>query len=140
MRISDWSSDVCSSDLAMGAVAAHYMSLFGNDPSTHDLREGYAMRENTVADMEHRREVTAFFWWTSWAAATQRPNEPMSYTQHWPYEPLAGNTPTSTSFLWSVFSIRFMIFGIGLLGWHHARQVSHEIGRRAGRARGGEDG
>ncbi|QRP62929.1 nitric-oxide reductase large subunit [Rhodanobacter sp. FDAARGOS 1247] len=111
---------------AMEAVAAHYMSLLGNDPATHKLREGYAMRENTVAEMEHRREVTAFFWWTSWAAATQRPNEPMSYTQNWPYEPLAGNTPTSTSFLWSVFSILFMIFGIGLLGWHHARQVSHE--------------
>jgi nitric oxide reductase subunit B len=46
---------------AMDAVAAHYMSLFGNDPATHKLREGYAMRENTGAEMGHRREVTALF-------------------------------------------------------------------------------
>jgi nitric oxide reductase large subunit len=50
----------------------------------------------------------------------------MSHTQNWPYKPLAGNTPTSTSFVWPIFDILFMTFGIGLLGWHHARQVSHE--------------
>ena len=111
---------------AMEAVAAHYMSLFSNDPATKKLREDYAMRDNTIAEMPHRRAVTAFFWWTSWAAAAQRPHEAMSYTQNWPYEPLAGNTPTSTAFLWSIFSILFMILGIGLLAWHHAVHGSEE--------------
>jgi nitric oxide reductase subunit B len=84
------------------------------------------MRENTVANMEHYREGTASFCWIRWAAATQRPNQAMSHVRNRPYKPLAGNTPTSTNFLWSVFSILFMIFGIGLLGSHHARQVSPE--------------
>jgi len=111
---------------AMNVVAAHYMSLFSNDPATAKLRETYAMRDNTIAEMEHRRAVTAFFWWASWAAAAERPDSTISYTQNWPYDTTVGNTATPASFLWSVFSVLFLILGIGLLGWHHARQVNHE--------------
>jgi nitric oxide reductase subunit B len=105
---------------AIAQVAAHYTSLFSNDPTTHALREGYAMREDTVPDVAHRRALGAFFFWASWAAVTQRPDEAMSYTQNWPYEPLVGNTPTSAAFIWTVFSVLFMIAGIGLLAWHNA--------------------
>ena len=105
---------------AIAQVAAHYSSLFSNDPATHALREGYAMREDTVPDAQHRRALGAFFFWTSWAAVTERPGEPMSYTQNWPYEPLVGNTPTAPTFIWTVFSVLFMIAGIALLAWHNA--------------------
>src|SRR3546814_7944578 len=53
---------------AISNVAAHYESLFGNDPTTSALREAYAMKEGTVPDVAHRRALTAFFWWTAWAA------------------------------------------------------------------------
>src|SRR5687768_5580767 len=46
--------------LAMANVSAHYQSLFSNDPATKTLREAYAMREDTVPDAEHRRQLTAF--------------------------------------------------------------------------------
>jgi nitric oxide reductase subunit B len=105
---------------AIAQAAAHYTSLFSNDPATAKLRETYAMKDDTVADAEHRRQLTAFFFWTSWAAATERPGAAMSYTNNWPYEPLVGNEPTSSTFLWTVFSVLFMIAGIGLLGWHYA--------------------
>ena len=105
---------------AIALVAAHYSSLFSNDPATAALRESYAMRENTVSDPEHRRALGAFFFWTSWAASTNRPGELKSYTNNWPYEPLVGNVATSSAFLWSMFSILFMIGGIGLLAWHYA--------------------
>lgn len=105
---------------AIAQVAAHYSSLFSNDPATHALRETYAMRENTIPDAAHRRAIGAFFWWASWATVTNRPDQAVSYTQNWPYEPLVGNTPTPSSFLWTVFSVIFMIAGIGLLGWHYA--------------------
>ncbi len=111
---------------AMAIVGAHYMSLFSNDPATAKLRENYAMRDNTIAEMEHRRMVTAFFWWTSWAAAAERPGSTISYTQNWPFDPVVGNVATPTSFMWSIFSVLFMIMGIGLLAWHHARHVSDE--------------
>src|SRR6478672_12639617 len=87
--------------IALSNVAAHYESLFGNDPATAKLREGYAMKEGTVDTMEHRRALTAFFWWTAWAATTERPaasdaaepnasgklGKQVTYTNNWPHEP-----------------------------------------------------
>ena len=117
------SGDIVVSDLraqAISQVASHYISLFSNDPATADLRETYAMKNNTVPDAEYRRALTAFFFWTSWAASTDREGEARTYTNNWPYEPLIGNAPTSGTFIWSMFSILFMIGGIGLLTWHYA--------------------
>ncbi len=112
---------------AISAVAAHYESLFSNDPATHSLRVDYAMRENTIPDAEDRRAMTAFFFWSAWAAGTDRPGEThRTYTNNWPYEPLTGNTPTSDTFIWSVFSLLFLIGGIGLLAWHYAGWHSKE--------------
>jgi len=105
---------------AMASVMAHYQSLFGNDPATAGLRESYAMKDDTVATAEYRRQMSAFFFWTAWASVTDRPGGNASYTNNWPSEPLVGNAPTSTTFLWTVFSVIFMIAGIALLGWHYA--------------------
>ncbi|MEO6170072.1 MAG: nitric-oxide reductase large subunit [Lysobacter sp.] len=115
--------DIVVSDeraLAISQVAAHYMSVFSNDPATRDLREAYAIRENPVPDAENRRLMTGFFFWASWATVTNRPGDVKSYTNNFPHEPLVGNLPTSSSFMWSMFSILFMIAGIGLLSWHYA--------------------
>ena len=109
---------------AIHNVSAHYQSLFSNDPATKSLREAYAMKESTVADAEHRRQMTAFYWWTSWTAVTQRPGKEITYTNNWPYDPLVGNEPPSNLFMWTVFSVLFLIAGIALLGWHYA--VNHE--------------
>ena len=124
---------------ALSNVAAHYESLFGNDPTTAKLRQAYAMKDGTVDTAEHRRALTAFFWWTAWAATTERPgvidtassgrpaSSKVTYTNNWPSEPLVGNTPPPALWLWSSFSVLFLIAGIAALGWHHA--VSH--GRNA---------
>ena len=123
---------------ALSNVAAHYESLFGNDPATAVLREAYAMKQNTVDTAEHRRALTAFFWWTAWAATTERPGDDanavaadptvlvskkVTYTNNWPNEPLVGNTPPPALFVWSVFSVLFLIAAIAALGWHYA--VTH---------------
>ena len=108
---------------AIATVAAHYESLFSNDPATAELREAYAMRNDTVPDAEHRRELTAFYWWAAWASVTERPGADITYTSNWPYDTLVGNTAPPTTFMWTVFSVLFLIAGIGLLGWHYA--VSH---------------
>jgi nitric oxide reductase subunit B len=101
-------------------ITAHYESLFGNDPAMATLREAYAMKNDTVPDAEHRRALTAFFWWTAWAAGTERPGSAITYTSNWPSEPLVGNRPPASTFLWSAFSVLFLIAGIALLGWHRA--------------------
>ena len=129
--------------VAVSNVAAHYESLFGNDPATLALRKAYAMKQDTVDSAEHRRALTAFFWWTAWAATTERPHatgdelvpdqrgvesKQVTYTNNWPSEPLVGNTPPAPLWVWSAFSVLFLLAGIGLLGWHHA--VNHDSEER----------
>jgi nitric oxide reductase subunit B len=106
---------------AITTVAAHYQSLFGDDPATLELRKAYAMKNGTVTDAEHRRALSAFIWWSAWAAVTERPGKEMSYTNNWPHDELVGNTPPGHLLTWTVFSVLFLIAGIALLGWHHAR-------------------
>jgi len=108
---------------AIANVARHYTSLFGSDPATAQLREAYAMRNDTVPDAGHRNKLTAFYWWTAWAAVTQRPGSDITYTANWPADELVGNKPPSSAFVWTVFSVLFLIAGIALLGWHYA--VNH---------------
>jgi nitric oxide reductase subunit B len=107
---------------AIGRVQAHYTSLFGNDPASLELRKAYAMKDGTVAAEEHRESLTAFIWWTSWSAVTQRPGKEITYTNNWPHDELVGNVPPGHLLTWTVFSVLFLIAGIGLLVWHHARQ------------------
>ncbi|MHA6688608.1 nitric-oxide reductase large subunit [Mesorhizobium sp. A556] len=106
--------------VVIASVAAHYQSLFGNDRATAELREAYAMKNDTVPDAEYRRALTAFFWWTAWATVTERPGSDITYTNNWPSEPLVGNKPPASLFLWSAFSVILLLAGIALLGWHHA--------------------
>jgi nitric oxide reductase subunit B len=106
---------------AMATVATHYVALFGDDPALLDLRKAYAMKQATVLEPAHRQALTAFVWWSAWAATTERPGGNVTYTNNWPHEPLVGNTPPSHLLMWTVFSVLFLIAGIALLGWHHAR-------------------
>ncbi|SFU44294.1 nitric-oxide reductase large subunit [Pseudoduganella namucuonensis] len=105
---------------AIASVSGHYQSLFGNEAATAGLREAYAMKNDTVPDARHREALSAFFWWTAWATVTERPDSGISYTSNWPSEPLVGNKPPASTFVWSAFSVLFVIAGIALLGWHHA--------------------
>ena len=106
---------------AMAQVVKHYTGLFGNDPRLLDLRKAYAMRNDTVLDAEHRQVLTAFIWWSAWAAVTERPGKDITYTNNWPHDALVGNEPPPHLLMWTVFSVLFLIAGIALLGWHHAR-------------------
>lgn len=107
--------------VAMAQVAEHYTALFGSDPVLHELRKAYAMKEGTVLDADKRTALTAFIWWSSWSAVTHRPGKSITYTNNWPHDELVGNEPPGHLFMWTVFSVLFLIAGIALLGWHHAR-------------------
>lgn len=75
------------------------------DPTQNGgLKAGY------ITDNEELRKLTAFFAWTAWAAAAVRPGLSYSYTNNFPFDPTAGNTPPGVALLWSALSL------IGLLG------------------------
>ncbi len=84
------------------------------------------MTEGIVAERADRQALTAFFFWTSWAAATDRPGETdLSYTSNWPHEPLVGNTMTGTAAMWSMVCIILLLAGIAAMLWFHGGQ-QHE--------------
>jgi len=101
-------------------AAAHFDALFGGAPELKPLREDYAMSETTVPDAARRKALTAFFFWTSWAAATERPGSTVTFTNNWPHEPLIENVPSGANVVWSFVSIVLLLAGIGAVVWWQA--------------------
>jgi nitric oxide reductase subunit B len=112
---------------AIREVAAHYEGLFGSDPSLATLREQYAMTDGMLPDRAERQALTAFFFWSSWAASTDRPGETgLSYTSNWPHEPLVGNTMTTSAAMWSMVSVVLLLAAIAAMLWLHGASKHEE--------------
>ena len=107
----------------IAAVADHYVRLFGDDAGLDTLRAQYAIQRNPVPDAEHRRAMTAFFFWSAWSTVTNRPGQSISYTSNWPSEPLVGNVPTTPTFIWTFISVFGLLAGVGALTWYYV--VAH---------------
>lgn len=105
---------------AINVVNDHYVSLFGDDLATQQLRIDYAMKDNTLSTVERREDLAAFVFWSAWAAVTERPDANYSYTHNWPYDEQVGNKLTASLMVWSILSICGLILGIGALVWYHA--------------------
>ena len=110
---------------AFEANTQHYAQFFGEDSTSNGLVP------NVITDPTEVRQVTAFFGWTAWAAAAERPGHSYSYTNNWPPEPRVDNGPTADMVVWSVLSLVALLGGIGALfavygrwsakvGWHSA--------------------
>ncbi|MDX1456683.1 MAG: cbb3-type cytochrome c oxidase subunit I, partial [Marinobacter sp.] len=111
---------------AIQDTAVYYSDLFSNDPALQPTRENYAMKENTLPDAERRQRLTEFFFWTAWAAATERPGSDATYTNNWPHEPLIDNKPTAENVVWSIVSVVLLIAGVGGLVWAWAFLSKHD--------------
>ncbi|HYG23916.1 MAG TPA: nitric-oxide reductase large subunit [Verrucomicrobiae bacterium] len=121
--------DIVVSDLrarAIADVAKHYTALFGDDPELEKLRDAYAIPANSVPDPERRAAMNAFFFWSSWACATERPGQAITYTHNWPGEDLIDNRPTGDIVVWSVVSFVLLLAGVGALAWYFAVQRHRE--------------
>lgn len=114
---------------AIAQTAAYYHALFGNDPALHHSRESFAMKENTLPDAARRQQLTYFFFWTAWAAATERDGQSATFTNNWPHEPLIDNQPTAENMVWSIVSIVVLLAGIGFLVWGWAFLRNHDEGQ-----------
>lgn len=88
-----------------------------------------------ISDPGELKSLTAFFAWTAWASVTNRPGQDYTYTNNFPYDPLAGNTPTSQALLWSALSLiallggtAAVLFAFGrfdFLGWRRRAEHVH---------------
>ncbi len=100
----------------------YYSDLFTNG------KEEYALRKNALSDPVKLRQLSAFFFWSAWAASTNRPGEEMTYTNNWPHEALIGNTPTGDTVVWTGVSIILLLLGIGGMAFFYAsRKHEHNI-------------
>ena len=104
---------------AFTANLAHYTDVFSNG------QEAYAIPSGALTDPENLRKLAAFFFWTSWAASTNRPNDTITYTSNWPHEPLVGNRPTGDTVVWTGVSIILLLAGIGLMASYYASTREH---------------
>lgn len=102
---------------AMAATADYYDALFSDDPAFRSSRQSFAMKENTLPSAERREDLTQFFFWTAWAASTERLGSDVTYTNNWPHEPLIDNVPSAENVVWSIVSVVLLLAGIGFLVW-----------------------
>ncbi|MDP4266235.1 MAG: nitric-oxide reductase large subunit [Bacteroidota bacterium] len=98
----------------------YYKGLFMDDPSLQKTRVAYSIPKNSVKTEERMQMMNSFFFWTSWACVTNRPDKSISYTNNWPAEELVANKPSGNLLLWSIFSFIVLLLGIGLLAYNHA--------------------
>src|SRR5262252_5522778 len=128
--------DPANGTLALPAGAAEsfngqvdYWTRYFSGPE----RNGGLARE-ALSDPRELRQLSAFFAWTAWASAATRPGTSHSYTNNFPYEPLAGNTPTPSALIYSALSLVFLLGGTAAvllafgrfdyLGWHRREAVA----------------
>lgn len=102
---------------AIEHTADYYHRLYGDDPALQPTRSNFAMKEGTLPDPRRRDDLTNFFFWTAWAAATERPGTDVTYTNNWPHEPLIDNRPSGANVLWSIGSVILLLAGIAFLVW-----------------------
>ena len=97
-----------------------------NDPNFSEIRDDYAIPKNTVKDTGRMSDMNTFFFWSTWAAATNRPGGDITYTNNWPNEDLIDNKPTGEMVVWSVVSFVMLLAGVGALAWYYAVQRQNE--------------
>ena len=107
---------------AFESLAAHYADVFANGNTD------YAIPAGAVTDSVRLRQLAAFFFWTAWAASTNRPGDDVTYTHNWPHEPLVGNRPTGESVVWTGVSIIMLLAGICAMVWWYAAETKHPEG------------
>ena len=118
-----------------GEVAAYAVQR--REWSDYFTRKGAApgLPADYIKDPAERQALSAYFAWAAWATVANRPGKDYSYTNNWPYDPVAGNTPSVEAYVWSALSLVTLLGGLGLilflfgkfdyLGWRGEGEDEH---------------
>lgn len=98
---------------AFEANLKHYSDIFTNG------NDAYSIPAGALTDPAQLKALNAFFFWTSWAASTDRPNDEVTYTSNWPHEELVGNRPSGDTIVWTGVSIIMLLAGICAMVWYY---------------------
>ncbi|NLE97235.1 MAG: nitric-oxide reductase large subunit, partial [Propionibacterium sp.] len=94
---------------AFEEIRDYYADFFGTETTE------YGLLPSKITDPQEIHELTAFFGWTAWAGAAERPGLDYSYTNNWPPEPRVDNYPTADILVWSGMSLVALLGGLGAL-------------------------
>ena len=95
---------------AVQKLNTYYTDLYIDQNTSDNFPpEGYISDRQEVADLSN------FFFWGAWVCVTERPGKTFSYTHNWPFDPTAGNTPTSPVILWSVLGLLGFVLACGIV-------------------------
>jgi nitric oxide reductase subunit B len=96
------------------ALAAAVVTLRGEIAQSllrHDFARGWTQAYSL--DEQSALQTADFLIYSSLTTVARRPGSTVSWTQNWPYEPLVGNTPTTSTFEWTWISFCFTFFAFG---------------------------
>ncbi|CAG0967643.1 MAG: cbb3-type cytochrome c oxidase subunit I [Candidatus Methanoperedens sp.] len=109
----DYSKDVLtltpSQAYAYQKIREYYQKIFSEGSRDYNILPGVIKSEN------ERDDLAAFFFWTGWAAGTNRPGKDYTYTTNWPRDPSVGNDLPAVSILWTYVSLLAMIVALGIV-------------------------
>lgn len=71
--------------------------------------------KNFISNRTEVEDLASFFFWGAWVCVAERPGSGFSYTHNWPFDPDAGNTPTSPVVLWSVLGLLAFVLMCGIV-------------------------
>ncbi|MFZ1580490.1 MAG: cbb3-type cytochrome c oxidase subunit I [Saprospiraceae bacterium] len=88
----------------------HYLDVFIN----HKESKG-SLPADYIKSLQEVKDLSSIFYWGAWVCVTERPGATYSYTHNWPFDPKAGNTPTSPVILWSVLGLLAFVLMCGIV-------------------------
>ncbi len=106
-------------------VAAAIATLRGEIAQSllrHDFAKGWTQAYSL--DQQTAAQTADFLIYSSLTTVARRPGLAWSWTQNWPYEPLVGNTPTTSTFRWTWISFCFTFFAFGAVLFIYQRYLN----------------
>jgi nitric oxide reductase subunit B len=88
----------------------------------HDFAKGWTQAYSL--DQQSAEQTADFLIYSSLTTVARRPGTDASWTQNWPFEPLVGNTPTTSTFRWTWISFCFTFFAFGAVLFIYQRYLN----------------
>ena len=95
---------------AIDELRKYYMNLYIDNNTDNTFPP-----PDYITDRQEISDLSDFFFWGAWVCGAERPGVDFSYTHNWPYDEMAGNTPTSPVVLWSVLGLLGFVLGCGIV-------------------------
>jgi len=92
----------------------------------NDFVKGWTKADSLDGPAAH--DTAGFLIYSSLTTVARRPGSTASWTQNWPFEPLVGNTPTTSTFIWTWVSFCFTFFAFGAVLYIYQRYLSEPDG------------